>query len=522
MDVVDVDLSALIDALRRRGGDSAAVEVKSARNGVPALGKTLSAFGNMPNGGLILLGLDERRGFEPVGLTEIAALEQGVAAQAREAVTPPVTCRFQTVTVDGADVLAVEVDSVPVHQRPVVYRGGAYLRQADGDYRMSAQELAQFELLKTQQIRPTRPDRRPVPGTDASDLDQSLLDAFETSVRRTSRRLAEAERAEVLRWMGVLTKSGEATLAGMYAMGRFPQGWRPSLGSTAAVRLPAGGERRTHDLVHLTGPLPELLEQATAWAARNIPTDMGYDAAGNGIDLPALPPRAIREVIANALVHRNLDAVTESKRVEIRIVRNRFIVTSPGGLVGVSLRQLGDPDGKSAVNATLYEICRHLRTEDGQRVIEGEGGGIREAQHAMAAAGLPAPVFRDVGLRFTAILQWGREPAEGLERGRVEALGRRTTAAGSADPARPAVAGAEGRTTAQPRAAGVSRNAGAVWEALTTAMSRPELAERTGLTSRQVAWALSRLAGEGLVEMVGGRGQRGTTYRRRSDAQPAR
>jgi len=61
---------------------------------------------------------------------------------------------------------------------------------------------------------------------------------------------------------------------------------------------------------------------------------------------PALPPRAIREVIANALVHRNPDAVTESKRVEIRIVRNRFIVTSPGGLVGVSLRQLGDPDGK--------------------------------------------------------------------------------------------------------------------------------------------------------------------------------
>lgn len=143
----------------------------------------------------------------------------------------------------------VDVDSVPVHQRPVVYRGGAYLRQADGDYRMSAQELAQFELLKTQQIRPTHPDRRPVPGTDASDLDQSLLDAFETSVRRTSRRLAEAERAEVLRWMGVLTKSGEATLAGMYAMGRFPQGWRPSLGSR-----PRPGRRGTSRRIWATTP----------------------------------------------------------------------------------------------------------------------------------------------------------------------------------------------------------------------------------------------------------------------------
>lgn len=37
-------------------------------------------------------------------------------------------------------------------------------------------------------------------------------------------------------------------------------------------------------------------------------------------------------------------------------------MTSPGGLVGVSLRRFGDPDSKSAVNATLYEICKHLRT----------------------------------------------------------------------------------------------------------------------------------------------------------------
>ncbi len=67
--------AALITALRRRRHDLTEVEVKSTA-GVPALGPTLCAFGNMPEGGTIILGLDESRGFAPVGLTEASALEQ--------------------------------------------------------------------------------------------------------------------------------------------------------------------------------------------------------------------------------------------------------------------------------------------------------------------------------------------------------------------------------------------------------------------------------------------------------------
>ena len=72
--------AALITALRRRRHDLTEVEVKSAAAGVPALGPTLCAFGNMPEGGTIILGLDESRGFAPTGLTEVSALEQAVAA----------------------------------------------------------------------------------------------------------------------------------------------------------------------------------------------------------------------------------------------------------------------------------------------------------------------------------------------------------------------------------------------------------------------------------------------------------
>ena len=82
----------------------------------------------------------------------------------------------------------------------------------------------------------------------------------------------------------------------------------------------------------------------------------------------------------HALVHRNLDAIAESKRVEIGIVEDKLVVTSPGGLRG----------GKSAVSPVLYDMCKNLRTS-GARLIEGEGGGIREVLQATSPR-TPGPV----------------------------------------------------------------------------------------------------------------------------------
>lgn len=134
---------------------------------------------------------------------------------------------------------------------------------------------------------------------------------------------------------GVTSRNGELSLAGLYAMGIAPQAVTPSLGITAAVQLPreAGGPR-TRDLVHLIGPIPDLLEEAMTWVLRNTRTAMGYDERGHGVDQAELPMRAVREVVANALVHRNLDAITDSKRVEIRLLHDRLVITSSGRPVG--------------------------------------------------------------------------------------------------------------------------------------------------------------------------------------------
>lgn len=76
------DLDDLISKLRDSGGDTASVEVKSAAGGLPAsISSTLSALANLPGGGLVILGLDERTGFRPVPLADPQALKQGLAAK---------------------------------------------------------------------------------------------------------------------------------------------------------------------------------------------------------------------------------------------------------------------------------------------------------------------------------------------------------------------------------------------------------------------------------------------------------
>lgn len=496
MDWTTSSLQELIADLKRRQGDTADVEVKAAAGGCPTLGPTICAFANMPEGGTILLGLDEATGFTPVGLTDIAGLEQAVASQARTSVNPPVRCEFQTFQVSGKPVLVATIEALPLHQRPARHGGHAYLRQSDGDYVMSEQEIAQLELLKTQSVRPTQPDRQPVPGTSMEDLDADLVAHFVAAVRRTSRRYATASDEAILKFTGVTSRTQELTLAGLYALGISPQSISPSLSVTAAVQLPAGSGARTRDLVHLVGPIPDLLEDTMDWVIRNTRTTIGYDSRGHGVNVTEIPMRAVREIVANALVHRNLDAITDSKRVEIRLLDDKLVISSPGGLWGVSESQLGRPGAKSAVNPVLYDICKYVRMPDGSRVIEGEGGGIREALEALRAAGLRAPRFIDSGVKFTVIIS-------------------RHTLMSQDDLTWLSAVTGDLELTSEQRAALVSMRHREVW---TNARARQEFAPMDSVTARRL---LQQLVDTALIEMHGERGNATYTiaprYRPRSE-----
>lgn len=564
-------LRETLSQLRAFGDDTTLVECKTAGGGVPKnIGETLCAFANMPQSGAILLGVSERRGFEVTGVDDPAQMEKKVTSVNRAAVKPAPQLEFTHLSLEGKNVVVVEVTPLLPSEKPANYDGKPYLRQADGDYVMNSNDLKMLELSALAERQQAHFDFESVPGTDADVLDGEVLTGYLKAVRGSRSRISKIDDdAQLLQVTNVTNSEGNVRFGGLYALGFLPQSVEPALGATAAVRLSRGeGVGRNRNLTEIEGPLPVMLTEAMEWIQQNSDTVSRYTNSGHLVDEPEFPPSAIREVLANALVHRDLGpSVDVGKKVEIRITERMLIVVSPGGLRGLSVSQLESPAlTKSPVNKRLYEIARYLRTEDGERVIEGEGGGIQEILAATREARLPKPRFIDNGVEFKVLFPRGSRFTEeqntwlkGLQSDgeqftpteedllvelqnhgatSFQAITQRYTPLGEqacrnmlrklvgagAIVESDGVFSLTGQSTGQhsdftvraESLAALGKNVPAVYQAIPPAgaVTLKELQASTGLSPAQLRYALEPLLDHAHVVMLGGQGQRSTTYRR--------
>ncbi|GIH17463.1 ATP-binding protein [Rugosimonospora africana] len=472
------DLSDLVRTLRASGGDTTDVEVKSAGGGLPAsLTASLSALANLPGGGTIILGLDERAGFRPVRLADPQTLKQGLAAKARS-FTPPVRLTITDGIVDGEPVVVARVHECDLSNKPcrVTSTGDAYIRGYDGDFRLSDLEVQGFFSAR----QPPLFDRKPVDGASADDLDPDLVASYLATVReRDPTGLGRfSDDTELLRRAGVILAGGQPTVAGLLALGRHPQQFFPRYVIQASAEPRPGDPPavRARNQATITGPIPRMLDAALAWARRSFDTAIITNPDGSVTDQPGYPLIAFREVIANALIHRDLDHWSQAFAVEVRLRHDRLVVTNPGGLYGITVDRLGHDAITSARNAQLIAICQHVRSLDtGGRVIEALATGIPTITSALADQGLPAAQYIDASIRFTVIL-------------RSAVARQKTTDLGSTEVRVYEALRDEPRTVA-------------------------DLEVSLALTGPNIRKALRSLRGHGYVRQDGGKG-RTTTYRR--------
>ncbi|MEU7990183.1 ATP-binding protein [Streptosporangium canum] len=473
------DMSRLIAELRTTGGDTPAVEVKSASGGLPAsLTSTLSALANLPGGGTIILGLDERTGFRPVPLADPQGLKQGLAAKARS-FTPPVRLTIDDATVDGSPVIVAKVHECDCSAKPcrVTATGASYVRGYDGDFELS--DLEKQAFLAGRQ--PPMFDRETVPDATFDDLDPGLVASFLSTVREHDPHgLGRfTDDTELLRRGGVTDSDHRPTVAGLLALGFHPQQWFPRyVIQLSADPLPddPAGSRARHQAT-ITGPIPRMLDEALAWARRTFDVSIVSQPDGTVHDKHTYPLVAFRELVANTLVHRDLDHWSAGLAVEVRHRRDRLVITNPGGLYGITVERLGHDSVTSARNARLVAICQYVRTPGtGARVIEALATGIPTVNAALAESSLSPAHYIDAGVRFTVILQRA----------------------------------APGSAATRPMKATELR----VYDALATGpQTVAELQATLGLTGPTVRKNLRALRGDGLIHQIGGRGQF-TRYRR--------
>jgi ATP-dependent DNA helicase RecG len=399
-----MDLSEIVKDLRRQGSDNAGVEVKAAAGGFPEnTASTFSAFANTPGGGMVVFGIDEANGFAPVPVYDVAECQKAASNVARSALEPPIAVTAEVVPFEGTDAVVVYVPEADRTVKPVrvTKTGKAYVRLYDGDYPLSG---AEEQILIAQRGQP-RDDDRTVDEADGDDLDRAAVAAYIDRRRASSRRFQGMSDETVLIRTGVLAKDGaRPTLAGLLALGVYPQQYFPSLAVQANL-VDETAAARAIDTEYVTGPIPAMIDGCVSWVARVTPTAIVSDAATGAVrDLPTFPPIAVRELVANALIHRDLSPASVNQPITLRVTRGQgLLLANPGGLYAISVEGLGK--GPSSLrNARLTEILQFVHDERGDRVVERLGSGIPETEQALLDAGLPPLRFDDRGIRFTVFV----------------------------------------------------------------------------------------------------------------------
>jgi ATP-dependent DNA helicase RecG len=521
-----MDLTQLVEQLRSRRSDAPAIEVKSAAGGLPdSLTSTMCAFGNLPGGGLIILGLDEANGFIPVGLEDASGLAAGLASRARQAFAPPLQLNVEVERFEGADVVVAAIVEVPVAAKPCMVKRTrkAYMRFADGDYTLSSLEVDGFVSNRE---RP-RIDEAEVPGATMADLEVARIEDYVATARTNDRRLAKvADDHELLKRTGVLTSAGTPTLAGLLALGEYPQQFLPHCNVRAAL-LPDGDTHsiRALDSATFTGPIAAMLEDIVAWVAKNSRRRIvANPTTGTVSDFQDPPSVAIRELVANALVHRDLSEWATSRAIDLRMDSTSFRLSNPGGLYGISADRLGLHPLTSARNRRLVEICKFVRTTDGN-VVEALATGIPAAIDSLRTAGMQEPEFFDQGLAFTVIIRRSHADAvrhTSTEHRLAEAIAESSFTKRTEHRTRDAISRSPVFQAAEHKirdALGISPAATVAESELLDVLERAEtvtaLANVLGLSRNAVHKRLATLRAKGLVAIVGGPGQTTTYVRNR-------
>jgi len=479
------DLTATLAELRAEGGDLPGIEVKSAAGGLPeSIISTLCSFANRPGGGTIILGLDEAAGFAPVGLRKPREMKSALAAKARSAFDPPITIHLEQGVVDGEALIVGTVDELDPSQKPCRVSGGqhrgVWIRAWDGNYRASELEI---QGLLTSRSQP-RFDADAAPHASREDLDSELVADFLRNCRSGSNQLARIHDDDELLWrMGVLVNADRTpSMAGILALGTYPQQHLPATGLQAILAAPPGEQRTTRalDSKRFDGPIPRIIADATNWVARSSATAVVSNrATGRVTDNPTWPADAVRELIGNAIIHRDLAPWALGETALLRMDNERLVTRNPGGLYGLDVSRLGQTGATSARNANLVRICQNVRLPDGTRAAEALASGIPTILHALESAGLPKPLFYDDALRFTVVLR------------------QRSN---------------NGRSTTQPNTSRAK-----ILLALNSGpLDVRELQAATGLTPPNIRKHLRQLRTDGVLTQHGGQGQR-ATYTRTTD-----
>ena len=421
MSVRRFDIAEFVDLARRIDSDMVDVEIKTAAMGLPKdVVETISAFANR-SGGTIVCGLSEKDGFVPAEGFDAKRISEALSQACSDKMEPPVRADVRIKEFEGSLVVVASVPETEPFQKPcyVKARGpydGSFFRTGEGDRRLSRYEVDRL----TEERQQPRYDAQVVEHSEVSELDPELVNGFLRRERAASPRVFSGLSDEdALLTMGVTGRgaNGEPkpTLAGLMALGRHPQKHFPRANVTFAVFPGSSKENLAEDGARfldsrtIIGSIPVMVAETLAAVRRNMKTS-SYIEGGSRRDVPEYPEVAIREAVANALMHRDYSPEGIGSQVQANMYADRIEVISPGGLYGtVTVDNIGKYGASSSRNQYLSRILESAPYPEGYPekgyVVENKGTGFAQIQASLKECGMAPAVPEDSLLLFVVTMK---------------------------------------------------------------------------------------------------------------------
>ena len=379
---------------------------------------TISGFANK-YGGIIIFGINENNNFKEQDVYDVNDLQKQITSLCSNSIEPKIRPEFLPIIYNNKKLLAVKINEIPQNQKPCYYKGtgmnkGSYIRIGDSDEPMTDYEIYCLQSYKDG----IQEDLRPIKRATMDDLDTEKINNYLDKIKKDKPNFSKFSNEKILKLSGIIENStgiSYPTLSGMMMFGEFPQGYLPQLFVACVVvpgtKLGDVGEmgQRFDDNKRVEGTLDEMLDQTLNFIRRNIGTKVVIDNNGKRENIPEYPMKALREAVANALIHRDYSISRESAYIYVQIYDDRIEIINPGDLYGNNrIENLGTDMMLEARNKNIVRLL-----EEKGDIIENRHTGIATMREEMKKMGLPQPEFISLRGDFKVIFR--KEKGETLD-----------------------------------------------------------------------------------------------------------
>ena len=345
------------------------------------LTKEMSALLNLA-GGVILLGVEDDG--QITGLTKSQReAKEWVMNIARNNLQPTAIPVWTSITMnDGSVVGIAELPADSPGKPHKAKRGKAWVTYTrEGSKSREATQEEEGRLYQAAKL--VRYEMKAVLDTGLDSFDLGRIENYLHDVLKRS----VPSRTEAENWRNLLLNSnllvaardGEnVSVAGLLLFGKNPNSRLPRAGVTATAYPGAEKDYNTIDEERIRGPLAPIvsargvmveqgvIDRTVDFVKRNMGSVSWLDGARRR-RRKAFPVDAVREAIANAVVHR--DYAYEGTDIEVSLYVDRLEVISPGRLPnGVTVEKIREGVVRVARNELLKEILRSYRHIEHQRM----------------------------------------------------------------------------------------------------------------------------------------------------------